>query len=247
MTDHQYSYFVSFFAGTGGRFISGILWSMIRQTEYITTFSKHNSSHSYGEWCRSWGGDYTGNSDIYSKFNFSESAGIKHTHIYPNFEQIRNRFSNVKIIIISFEIADIPELVANGVHKNGFERIQDGSRELNAIKDIYKELYGKEFGTIFTLDEIEAICKYRQKFFESKGILNARFTNLPIPNDFLDKTLVIPYKKIFEQNELGGYTTLNQLAEFTGSQITDNHMKSFQSYVEGRKNFINNYAPWISL
>jgi hypothetical protein len=155
----------------------------------------------------------------------------------------------VKIIIISFEIADIPELVANGVHKNGFERIQDGSRELNAIKDIYKELYGKEFGTIFTLTEIEAICKYRQKDFESKGLLNARFISLPIPDDFLDKTktLVIPYKKIFEQNELGEYTTLNQLAEFTGSQVTDNHKKSFQSYVEGRKNFINNYAPWISL
>jgi hypothetical protein len=258
----NHDYVVSFTAGSSGRFLSAIIGQIVYDLKIIWPYSKYNSCHILGHVSakielrneeavhspRFW-------SNLFFHPTPELPVGIQQTHTYPNWDDIRNRENNFKIIIISYTPDDVLEIETNGLYKNIVELIEkDLSTPIEkhshfmrmfAIK--YYKLYGKKFDTTTPMDvkTIEEICINRgKKISPPNDVFSFYSHNLYIPDDFLDRVLVIPFSNLTTQSE-NGYLVLDQLSKFIGKPANDVTLQNYKNYVDGRTRFIKNYASWL--
>ena len=68
-----------------------------------------------------------------------------------------------------------------------------------------------------------------------------RFMTTPIPNEFVNSTMVISYKELFNVED-----TLEKLKLFTGHSITSATKESYNLYVNNRNKLVKEKMPWIT-
>lgn len=131
------TYFVCFQAGTSGRFVSSIVWNLINDIKEPIEYSDCNSAHLNSYWTLSWDHSSLPNGsanhqNIYDYFKFTKTVsalnpygyGLLNTHVFPNFNVIGERFPDTKIILIKYDIDDIPEINLNNVLKNKMDQLR---------------------------------------------------------------------------------------------------------------------------
>ena len=73
----------------------------------------------------------------------------------------------------------------------------------------------------------------------------SKFIEQTIPEQYLDKTLIISYRDIYKKNNEGKYIVYEQLKTLTNSIGNDIIEKNYEKYVLGRNKFLDTYLPWI--
>lgn len=247
-------YIISFVAGSSGRFLASILWNIIHDDNSNIQFTKYNSAHCKHPWTENWNEKiqygspwYVNGPDAFKKFDFigDSPKGLITTHSYPDWETIRQKFPTIKTIIIKYEPEDVPELIGNIMYKNGFDlTFEDAERKsitYQEILQIYKDIYNKEYdGHEFTLEYFEPIFNKMLEYMGPKFLSWTRFMTTPIPDDFVDSTMVISYKELFNIDEM-----LERLRVFTGHTITPVTRESYNLYVNNRNKLVKEKMPWL--
>jgi hypothetical protein len=247
-------YIISFVAGTSGRFLASILWNIINDATSDIQYTKFNSAHYQHPWTENWNEKvqygspwYVNGPDAFKKFDFvgDSNKGLITTHSYPDWEVIRQKFPTIKTIIIKYKEEDIPELIGNIMYKNGFDlTFEDKYRKsmtFQNILKIYKEIYNKDYdGHEFTLEHFEPIFNKMLGYMRPDFLSWTRFITTPIPDDFVDTTLTISYKELFNSEII-----LEKLNVFTGHDITDATRESYNLYVNNRNKLVKEKMPWL--
>jgi len=253
------TYILSFVAGTSGRFLASILWNIINDIDIKIEFTPYNSAHLAASWTKNWDVGLNDRSfpsfpwsingpDAYNIFNFTENIGIMTTHLYPKWDIIRERFPSTKVIIIQYNEHDTLEMVANNMYKNGFDLFLSGSQKdkksiaLNLICEIHKELFNTEYDGSYELPvvQIEQIFNKMLKKLKPKFLAWSKFITVPVPPDFIDKTLILPYQDMFNTDD-----TLTKIMNFTGHSVNTYTKESYITYVDNRKKLIETKMPWL--
>ena len=190
--------------------------------------------------------------NIYEKFEFVHQnhkdfnynyIGLLSCVVYPNIKIINQRFNKAKIIIISIDEDDLPEVMTNTVYKYWLaDKIPE--LKLARLKRIYKEFYGYDLQDIKLLDKkfidfwIEELCMSILNINDPKirTYLNPNID----PND--QNVLVVKYKDFYTV-ENDSYVFLNKLNKFIDSKITDDVVDKYNLYLQKHLRFIEEFCP----
>ena len=221
-------YIVSFEAGTSGRFICSIVWNLINNFDIDYSFTDRNSAHLSGPWVDTVEApglelsisDIVNHPDVYSIIEYTDknvreynpySSGLLQTHTYPDFDIIRNRLPNTKIILVTFEEDDLLEILLNVIYKNLFDPVLvDGWIKPLLEDKQYFYLYDKikkisdEYNTTGLLPNKQYMkyicidfCLWYSKFF----IEATKFIDRNDKNILNEDILILKYKDIFFQTD----------------------------------------------
>ena len=249
------SYIVSFRAGSSGRFVANLLWGLIKPSNHNYNLSEYNSTHAFSPYAISFEVSTPtefrpfNNPDIYKHLNFKNYPGVATVHVYPDFDTINAKFPDTKIVIISFERKDIPEISGNSLLKNGFEKLKSldykpGTDHCTSF--IYNQ-YLLEFNQPYTGQEIpldfkkELFKRYQHGF--SIDTIMSGFLSPTIPDIDIERTLIINYHDLCHLPDC----TLEKLSQFTNSSINEQVIELYQQYLLGRESSIKKHMPWINL
>lgn len=137
-------YIVSFIPGSSGNFVKCLLDRIVRNSNDEINICENNSTH--------YDHTYTGISienpnrkNIYDILHFDilkyrpkDYSSILTTHVYPNFDVINNRFTDIKIVLIEAELDDLKEIIFNSYFKNKHEIRQISKIDIKDIRFHYK-------------------------------------------------------------------------------------------------------------
>ena len=215
-TDKQH-YVVSFFHGTSGSFISSIVWRMINDEDKPIPLTTNNAAHIESPWERSWHHPEYGDCNTFNLFTglTFDDIGLVKTHIYPDFEEVRNNLLTLKLIIMILEEKDITEVASNCVIKSDAPDPTAEQLRIN-FTYMYKHKWGSENEHHF----------WR---FCDPGL---------VPDDLKDRILLIKYSDIYrEQGD--SFVAIEQIKKFTGKDIMPNTLQSYREYVNNRNKLWN--------
>jgi len=185
---------------------------------------------------------------------------IFQTHRYPDFEIIKNRLPNTKIILINLEEDDWLEVIGNTVHKNGIPRLihRDNGGQLTAhernyllwFKDIYLEVLGVDLDFPFKYDikETEKIVRFIHNLWKTSKIENISlpsFINPVVDFEKYTNLTVINYKELFAKTNTGSYIALDKLEKLSSKVANEQTIRNYEKYVCGRNNLLSNKMPWL--
>ena len=264
-------YIVSFEAGTSGRFICSIVWNLINDFDIDYSFTDRNSAHLSGPWVDTVEApglelsisDMVNHPDVYSIIEYTDknvrkynpySSGLLQTHIYPDFDIIRNRLPNTKIILITFEEDDILEILLNVIYKNLFDPVLVEGWIKPLLEDKqYFYLYDKikkiseEYNNTGLLPNKQCMkyicidfCLWYGKFF----IEATKFIDKNDKNILNEDVLILKYSDIFNK-ENGEYIALTKISNFTKKEFKSNSLATYKKYVKGRNTFLKTTIPLI--
>ena len=231
MSEH---YIISFFTGTSGKLIAQVLWRMINDLDEEILFTPENSAHVSYPWENSWKHPVTNDPNLagpnmFDELSFSD-RGILATQMYPKFDVIRTRLPNTKLIIISVEEEDLPEIAFNHITKNTMvSKHHHGKLESKGYilnDDLWKQL----------IIERQIDLKRWYKLNQDDNDLHRNFSKyykVYVPEDSLDNTLIIKYSDIYKKQG-DSFVALEQLKEFTGKVASQSVLKSYRTYVMNR-------------
>lgn len=232
------SYIISFFPGTSGKLIAQVLWRMINGIDETIHFTPENSAHVSYPWESSWhhpktSDPNTAGTDVYKELTFDPIA-ILATQMYPDFDTIKTRLPNTKIIIISIDENDLLEIAFNHITKNT-------QVSVNQRKELLKrghELDDKFWKSLVIQRQIDLKRWYKLGQDDTDLYGNfSKYYNITIPEDFVDKTLVIQYNEIYE-NSNDSFVALEKLEKFVGKDAGHLVKQSYKQYVTNRnKNY----------
>lgn len=233
---------VSFVAGTSGRFISNIIYQLLIDSTDKLTWSDEGSAHSNNMFMSSWNLQNCvvttdenllfNTNDFYENFMF-DSTGVAYSHLFPNFDLLRRRLPDTKIVIISFSLDDKIEISFNNAIKN----LSFGE---NQFTKIFKNKFGLDANDnldLFIDFTIDQMVKTSVKF------KNSKFTDPIIPEDFKDKTLIIQYQDLYKITDTGSYKAFDQIKHFLNNEGNDVIFENYKAYVDKRNALVNNYIP----
>jgi hypothetical protein len=233
------SYIISFFPGTSGKLIAQVLWRMINDLDETIHFTPENSAHMSYPWESSWHHPETvdpnsAGPSMYQELTFDPIA-ILATQMYPDFETIKFRLPNTKIIIISVGEDDLLEIAFNHITKNTQispyqrERLSKRGHELN--DDFWKSL--------ITHRQVELKRWYKLGQDDTDLYGNfSKYYDVVIPEDFVDNTLIIKYNEIYE-NSNGSFVALEKLEKFVGKEAGPLVKQSYKQYITNRNKLWN--------
>ena len=122
------SYLACFPGGTSGRFILHLMWRSVTGQDYSIKFDEFNSSHPESPWWSSYfdlptsGLDSLISSRLFRALKLNEEVPDPHPmsfcHVFPDFDQLRTKAPNTKLILISYHYNDIVEITTNRIRKN---------------------------------------------------------------------------------------------------------------------------------
>lgn len=117
------TFIIAFPAGASGRFISAIVYSLIHSSNDPLEWTNVNSAHDFIDNKRVWDtGEFQPkqllNSSLFYKHFSFKAPGVAHTHCPPDFESLRTRLRDTKLIIISIDDDDLDEIKLNVIQKN---------------------------------------------------------------------------------------------------------------------------------
>ncbi len=233
------SYIIAFFPGTSGKLIAQILWRIINDNDETIEFTPENSAHILYPWEKSWSHPSTtdpngAGQDMYKELTFDPIA-ILATQMYPDFDTIRTRLPNTKIIIISFDEDDLLEIAFNHITKNTMvskhhrRKLESKGYQLN--DDLWKQLI------IERQIDLKRWYKLGQDDTDLYGNFS-KYGNVTIPKDFVDKTLVIQYNELYKTSD-SSFVALEKLKSFTGKECPPNVFSSYHQYVTNRNKLWN--------
>lgn len=266
-------YIVSFEAGTSGRFICSIVWNLINDFDIDYSFTDRNSAHLSGPWVDTVEApglelsisDMVNHPDVYSIIEYTDknvrkynpySSGLLQTHIYPDFDIIRNRLPNTKIILITFDEDDLLEILLNVIYKNLFDPVlvegwikpllEDKQyfylfNRIKKISDEYNDtglLPDKQYMKYICID----FCLW--KLCNNLFIKTTKFLDKNVSNILDENTLILKYSDIFTK-ENGEYIALTKISNFTKKEFKSNSLATYKKYVEGRNTFLKTTIPLI--
>ena len=205
---------VSFGTGTSGRFISTISYMLENNLNKEVKWTDNNSAHDVDI-------DYV--IDVFTNVHFigKQSYFIKYTHKYPNFDFIKNKIPNCKIIIIAFTKDNITELVLNHFLKNH----DNGSTSFSNMSE----------------QSFREITQFRENPFAFM-----QETMAPIPEQYKQDTLVIMYDEIYKE-ENNSFVVLEKLSKFLNKPINEFILKSYKDYVAGRNRILQENKQYIDI
>ena len=237
MSDSE-SYIISFFPGTSGKLIAQVLWRIINGKDETIEFTTENSAHISYPWEKSWHHPVTtdpngAGQDMYKELTVDPIA-ILATQMYPDFDTIRTRLPNTKIIIISFDEADLIEIAFNHITKNTMVskyyrgKLESKGYQLN--DGLWKQLI------IERQIDLKRWYKLGQDDTDLYGNFS-KYCNVTIPENFVDNTLVIQYNELYETSDTS-FVALEKLERFVGKEALPLVKQSYQQYVTNRnKNY----------
>jgi hypothetical protein len=188
--------------------------------------------------------------DIHEKFKFVHQnykdfnhnyIGLLSSVIYPNIKVINNRFKNAKIIIISIDEDDLPEIMTNTVYKYWIAK-NISEFQLVRLKRLYNEFYGFDMQDIKSLDKefidfwIKQLCVLAIDHPTIKSYANSNI-------DPDSKNVLIVKYKDFHTVENDSYVFLNKLNKFIDSKITDDVVDKYNLYLQKHLSFIEEFCP----
>lgn len=227
-------YIISFFPGTSGKLIAQVLWRMINDLDEEILFTPENSAHVSYPWESSWKHPATNDPnlaglDMFEELSFSDH-GILATQMYPEFDVIRTRLPNVKLIIILVEEDDLPEIAFNHITKNTMVskhyRGKLEAKGYNLNDDLWKQLI------IERQIDLKRWYKSNQDDNDLYGNFS-KYYKVHVPKDSLDNTLIMKYSDIYKEQG-DSFVALEQLKEFTGKVASQLVIKSYRTYVMNR-------------
>lgn len=184
---------------------------MINEDNTEIPLTEENSAHVETPWNPDYKPDGKIFKDFYKFLTFPDNSHqTRITHIYPDWDIISDNLPNIKIILITFSPENIDEVAHNLVYKNNSENL---------------ELFYKQAKDTISNSLTDP----------SASPLEAhKFLSQSIPDSFVNRTLVLDYKNLFEKNNDGYFLTLERLEKFTGLQTPILVQESFKKYVEAR-------------
>jgi hypothetical protein len=241
------SYIIAHEAGTSGRFVGYVLWSLLTDSTDDFQITTVNSAHFYEF---SFGADWhnmdSAGNNIYEEVTFNNDAPVKliRTHIFPKVDLIYKRFPDTKIILISFTKDDALEVTGNCFYKNC---LADEGMDLNAkyITEKYtRRVFQKNIlKEDLTLEQIQIIIETETNwdFFTTNNYSLFLDPKISIPN-----LLILPYQELYLKNNNGEYVGLKKIEDFSGIKANEIIKKNYEKYVKGRDIFISTKMPWLN-
>lgn len=244
------TFIVSFKAGSSGRFLSNIVWTLLKNIDYELKLSNYNSTHNSTPFATSFIiNDFSStkpfsDKNIFSNFTFIENPGLITVHSYPDFNVISEKFPNTKVIIISILEKDIDEISCNSLLKNGLENLFNNKKNTHAVEiflEEYKNVTNEEFVGQMLSMEVKQKIFHNYKIRFSNQLVPGEFLDPKIPIDFTKKTLLLNYDQIINNMDL----TLEKLCNFVNRNCRPAVINYYKNYLIGRKHILDNEIPWI--
>lgn len=252
-------YIISFQAGSSGRFLGNIVWGTLKDVVYTYHLSKFNSAHKQSPWGTSYSIDNLPSyidrlqrwryPNLYNYVTILEDPALIVVHMPPDFEKVYSRFPNAKIIVISYTIDDIPEIISNNLLKNGIEYFVDNTSDIPINPDVIflKKRYKEKFKQDFAGQEIPIDVK-KEFFLEYSNILGPKikstfYTNPIVPDKYKDRVLILPFHEMMHDKN----KVLDKISKITGRTIKDTMVSFYDDYLMGRADLIKNHMPWVNL
>lgn len=246
------TYIVAFTPGTSGRLIANFVWSMISGIDYDYKLTKYNSTHNFTPFALSYDLSSLPKSnrlffhkhpDVYRYLKFITNKGVFISHIFPNFDILREKFPNTKLVLITWQEKDYLEIMGNIIFKNMIEEFERGKHDpffkilVQKIKNISLENLDLN---LLTSEDYKNMCLLEAKRVQAENF-NSGYMNPVIPEDFTSKTLILEYDQICNNSQL----TLKLLEKFVGRSYNTNIVDLYSQYLKGRKNLMKKYMPWL--
>ena len=258
-------YIISYGGGSGGRFINAIFLYIANSINESIAITKENSGHNTPDNPDTTYGlpqFYNYDPDMFSKFGWDRTKFEYCTlqcHQKPKFEHIRlnPNLTNTKVVFIQVEENDFLETMSNLAYKAYISKVE----EYQSLGDKDKDHYVKNSGRFFrevtislfqkhqlsirTLDTSspDIIVKIRDLIINNtkQGEFFKNFLSIDIPDDFIDRTLVLKFKDL--KSEKG----LEKIKQFTNNDLSllPNVERSYMSYIQGQKTLILEKMPWL--
>lgn len=233
------SYIISFFPGTSGKLIAQVLWRMINDIDEEILFTPQNSAHVSYPWETSWSHPMTKDPNIAGPNMFDElsfqSKGILATQMFPNFDVLADRLPNTKVIVIQVEEQDLKEIAFNHITKNSMvsANYKKKAEERGYVLD------DAFWDNVLKERQIDLIRWYKLNQDDTDLYRNfSKYYRVTIPDQYLDKTLIIKYNDIYEPEE-DSFVALNKLQEFVGRKAGKLVSASYKMYVDNRNKLWN--------
>lgn len=246
------TYIVAFKAGSSGRLIANIIWGLTKNINYDYTLTDFNSTHNFTPYAVSFdisampaGNRIYSDSKIYAYFTFTGSPGVITVHAYPDFDTIRSRFPDAKVVLVSYTNNNIDEITGNSLLKNGFEKLLRNSGEscndTRFITTVYKSMFEEDYTGQYIQESYRHDIFNRYKSRVWNEFYNSEFVNPQVPIDFIDKTLILEYTEMYTDMQ----SVLDKISSFTGAAIQDNIVQLYKNYLAGRQQLIHSHMPWL--
>lgn len=248
------SYLASFPGGTSGRLVLHVMWRIITGQDYSIKFDKFNSTHLESPWWSSYfdlptiGSDSVSSSRLFHLMKLNEEVTGSHhmafCHVFPNFDILRIKAPNTRLVLISYHYNDIVEIVTNRIRKNCVQPyagklIYDLLADPIFVQHHYSDLiqYYKVLPERLTEDffnlAIDKGIKDLVRGYSVDPFSQENLTLSKIPEDFRNKTLIIKYSDIYNKDG-NEYTAIGKIENFLQKKIGTVTRQSYETYVANR-------------
>lgn len=242
-------YAVVFRAGSSGRFIANIIWGSMFPNKYSFKVSTYNSAHEQSVWAGTtrikafsriplW---FWSDKNFFNRVVLTSNPAMITCHSMGDFNNFFERFPFGKIVIITLQESDLPEVYANSILKNGVASFKQhrNDPQTSYILNMYKKKYGN-YPTVDDLDD-DFLRELIPMYFKSVSGLayagDSYFMNVNIDSAFSSKVLSLPYSDIVNNKVL----TLSKISDFIKKDIPKNVIDFYDEYLEGRQQLLSKY------
>lgn len=262
------SYIISFSAGSSGKFIKYILYSLLTDFKEEIQLTDVNSAHIQELYtaapsmitAKLMDSGIVEPSTVYLSFNFDASAPpeipkIMITHQYPLFKAFKLRFPNTNLILVTLTDEESLEVIGNNIYKNTldmFVKHQQGDTDVYIdyfpwFKALYEKVLGRKFEFHLDIYDIERIVYDIHDQWKTHRLNNSEtpaFSNNINLENYANLT-EIKYSEIFKKNQNGKYIALEKLENLTNKVANAETIENYEKYVNGRNKFIQESMPWL--
>jgi hypothetical protein len=154
---------------------------------------------------------------------------------WPRFEELKQRCQNVKIIVLTFELDDIPAIAKNFTRAISQKEIQGWAPFLKGVLETNPAIYPNSNATWDNLTDVQKTAF--TKILENV-ILIEQYWAKTVPD--YDYVLGIPFRQFWTDPT----TTVNQIRTFLGitrETKTDAELEMFSIYQEMSAKFIKDF------
>ena len=260
MQSKNIDYFVSFHAGSQGRFVDLAIKALLQNSfgDFKFCRGEFNSWH-YDFRSRGYQNntfqDYRAKTseEFYSLVQFSSNKiNSVQTHMYPHWPAIAKRsdLDHVKFVVIKISESDLLEIHGNIIYKNYLRDLMIGNpspgtkNRLDNIYNIFCQLYGAaDYDTAvkeLTTDHSKAQQIIEVSFQDPLWDISDKFINIAVNDEFVDKTLVIDYRDIFTKSAKS-YIALDKICDFFKVRPEQPAVEMFLFNQQGRSAMIDEY------
>lgn len=252
------SYLACFPGGTSGRFILHLMWRSITGQDYSIQFDEANSSHPESPWWSPYFEFPTigpksnmHRSQFFQALKLNEEEIGKYQmgfcHVFPDFDQLRIKAPDTKLVLVSYHYDNIVEIVTNNTRKNSAQ-LYVGNLVKDLINDpLFKSLHYddlKDYYNVYNIQSerltddffnlvIDKRIKYIRQFFNEDPFSDDNLTVDNVPEDFRSKTLIIKYSDIYNKDG-NEYIAIQKIENFLQKKIGPVTRQSYETYVANR-------------